>query len=302
VSVDAIITGEAVALDLRLARAGSRCLAFAIDAAVVTGLLIAGIYLVVTAVLPHVIDTGGDVALASAALLVTVVGVVVGYPVAFETVTRGRSLGKLALGLRVVRDDGGPIRFRQALVRGLTGFFELYSFSGVPALIVSLASRQGKRVGDYLAGTIVLQERVPSRVGFVPPMPPPLAGWAAASDLSRVTDGLALAIRQFLARAEQLNPEARWDMEVRLASAVVAAVSPPPPPGTPPWAVLAAVLAERRRRQEQRLQFDAAARAAETARQAGASRVGASQQQTADAPPTTDAPPVIGPGGFAPPA
>ena len=47
--------------------------------------------------------------------------VFLGYPVAMETLTRGRTLGKMALGLRVVRDDGGPITFRQALVRGLVG-------------------------------------------------------------------------------------------------------------------------------------------------------------------------------------
>ena len=56
--------------------------------------------------------------------IVAVVLVVVGYPVALETLLRGRTLGKLALGLRVVRDDGGPVGFRQALVRGLAGVIE----------------------------------------------------------------------------------------------------------------------------------------------------------------------------------
>ena len=44
-----------------------------------------------------------------------------GYPVGIEMLTRGRSAGKALLGLRVVRDDGGPVRFRQALTRGLVG-------------------------------------------------------------------------------------------------------------------------------------------------------------------------------------
>ena len=58
----------------------------------------------------------------------------------------------MALGLRVVRDDGGPIRFRHALVRGLVGVVEIWLTVGAVALVVSLASSQGKRLGDFLAG------------------------------------------------------------------------------------------------------------------------------------------------------
>jgi uncharacterized RDD family membrane protein YckC len=244
---DAIVTGEAVALELRVARAGSRMLAFAIDLAPLFGMLfLTGLLLGFT------LSGTGDPALAATGLIVTLVFCFVALPVAVETLSRGRSLGKLALGLRVVRDDGGPIRFRHAFVRGITGLFELYMFSGIPALITSLASRQGKRVGDYLAGTMVLQERVPARP--VPPvaMPPPLAGWAATADLTRVPDSLALAARQYLGRAADLHADARSRLETQLATAMAAVVAPPPPRGTPGWALLAAVLAERRRRVELR--------------------------------------------------
>ena len=57
-----------------------------------------------------------DSALSAAVLLIFTVLVIVGYPVVFETATRGRSVGKIAMGLRVVSDDGGPERFRQAAV------------------------------------------------------------------------------------------------------------------------------------------------------------------------------------------
>src|SRR5690349_4112208 len=56
-------------------------------------------------------------------------------PAAVETFTRGRTLGKLALGLRVVRDDGGPITARHAIVRSLVGFVEVYVLLGTPALV-----------------------------------------------------------------------------------------------------------------------------------------------------------------------
>src|SRR5579862_2842350 len=97
-----------------------------------------------------------------AALLVTAIVVsFVGYPVVFETLSRGRTLGKLALGLRVVSDDGGPVRFRQALVRGLAGVVECWGVLGVPAVITSMLSARGKRLGDIFAGTFVLRERAP---------------------------------------------------------------------------------------------------------------------------------------------
>ena len=54
-------------------------------------------------------------------LIIFTVLTLVGYPLVFESATRGRSLGKMAMGLRVVSDDGGPERFRQALFRALAG-------------------------------------------------------------------------------------------------------------------------------------------------------------------------------------
>jgi hypothetical protein len=175
-----------------------------------------------------------------------------------ETTTRGRSLGKLALGLRVVREDGGPVRFRHSFVRALLGVVEIWLSFGSIALIASLSSRQGRRLGDQLAGTFVVRERVPVAGHPVAPMPPALAGWAAGLDLSRLPDDLALAARQFLTRAGELSPAAREDMGSRIASAVAAVTAPAPPTGTPPWAFLAAVLAERRRRELARMGVPAA--------------------------------------------
>ena len=73
-------------------------------------------------------------------------------PTTVDTLTRGRSLGKLAMGIRIVRDDGGPLVFRQSLVRALVGIVELWLTFGTVALICSIVHPQGKRVGDILAG------------------------------------------------------------------------------------------------------------------------------------------------------
>ena len=192
---------------------------------------------------------GTNSAVQSTVLIVGLVACTLGYPVAFETLWHGRTLGKAAMGLRVVRDDGGPIRFRQAFVRGLAAVFleKLGLTLGLLALILIVAGASKKRLGDHLAGTIVLQERVPGRLEAPVAMPAPLAGWAASLDLSAVDDALALRMRQFLDRAGEFTPDARAGLEHQLATEVVAKVGAPPP-HTPGWAIISAVLAERRRR------------------------------------------------------
>ena len=242
-----LVTGEAVVLEMRLAKLASRSLALAIDLAVQLGLFVLGL-VVLGGTVSFV-----DESLAAALGLLFYLAVIVGYPVAFETLTHGRSLGKMALGLRVLREDGGPERFRHAFVRALLGVVEIWLTFGTVALISSLASAQGRRVGDYLAGTVVVHERMPVRASPVASMPPQLAGWAARLDLSRVPDDLALAVRQFLARAPELSPPVRDQMGASLAAALAQVTAPPPPPGVPVWAFLSAVIAERRNRELSRL-------------------------------------------------
>jgi uncharacterized RDD family membrane protein YckC len=251
-----LVTGEAVVLDLRLARLASRGLAFAVD------LLIQLVGLVILLFILAAAASGLDSALIGALSIVIAVFVFVGYPVTLETLTRGRTVGKLALGLRVVREDGGPIRFRQALVRGVVWFFVdfwVFGRAGAVAIFVSLASAKGKRVGDYLAGTVVVRERVTAAVGSAIGMPPGLAAWASELDVMAVPDGLALAVRQYLNRYGELNEGARASLGGQLAAQVSEYLGVPVP--TDGWAptYLSAVLAQRRAREQSRLRQPTAA-------------------------------------------
>ena len=242
-----VVTGEAVLLDVRAASFASRAVSGAID------LAIAGITLFVMAFVAAGLASSLDEAAASALLLVVLVAVAVGLPVLVETVTRGRTLGKLVMGLRTVRDDGGPIRLRHAVVRALVGFVEIYLLMGVPALICSLLSPRSQRLGDLAAGTYVVRERAARQASSMAHLPPHLAGWVHASDIGRLPDALALSVRQFVSRAPGMHPGAREAMARQLAQAVSAHVAPAPPAGTHPEDFLAAVLAERRRRDLERL-------------------------------------------------
>jgi uncharacterized RDD family membrane protein YckC len=246
-----VITGEAVALELPVASFPSRTAALLLDMIAQLALLLIVVIVLVGASGSVSSDYG------AAAFVTAYVLVLVAYPTAFETLSRGRTPGKMALGIRVIGDDGSPVRFRQALVRALVGVFEIWTVVLAPvALITSIISARGKRVGDLFAGTYVIQERVPARralpIEFAV-VPPPLAAWAQLLQVSSLADQTAEAAGGYLRRFTELSPQARDSLGVQLANAVAAQVSPPPPAGTPPAAYLSAVLAVRREREQARL-------------------------------------------------
>jgi uncharacterized RDD family membrane protein YckC len=251
---DYLVTGEAVALDLPAASFGSRIASGLIDivATVATAFVLV---LLLSIVLVQV-----DAALAEALVIAAMILLFLLGPSLLETLTRGRSLGKLALGLRTVRDDAGPISFQHAFVRSLIGFVEIYLFSGVPAFFSALLSDRGKRLGDHAAGTYVIRERFALQLPAPALMPWQLQHWAAAADIAPLPVPVALAVRQFLSRAHEISPQARAVLGQRLTEQVQPFVSPAPPPGTPAEAFLTAVLVSRRDRDLARLQREAALR------------------------------------------
>jgi len=247
-----LVSGEGVVLELDHAGAGSRTIAALIDAAV----QIAAFIILITV---DVFALGDDSASDAAIVITELVAILAGYPIIMEWLTRGRTLGKMAMGLRVVRDDGGPIGFRAALVRGLSGFLlekpgiVLGGLGIAIGLLTMTFSSESKRIGDYLAGTFVVRERVGNSSATTAPaftVPYYLQPWAVALDLSRLDDQLALNIRQFVLRAHQLTPAAREQLGMQLAGRLLTLIAPPPPYGTPIPLILTTVLAERRRRAE----------------------------------------------------
>lgn len=238
-----ILIGEGVALDARPASFATRAVGALLD------ITIQALLVVVLAIVVPAAAGDLDGALLAALTITLVVLVLVVLPTTVETLTRGRSVGKLVVGIRVVRDDGGPVRFRHAVLRALVGVGEIWLTAGSVALLTSLAHPQGKRVGDLLAGTYAVRVRGGQFALPPVPMPPDLAAWASRTDIRRLPDGLALSARQFLGRATSLNPSSRAALGLRLAAEVEAYVAPGPPPGTHPERFLAAVLAERRDRE-----------------------------------------------------
>lgn len=241
------VIGEAVAVELPVATVVARVASRLIDLvamALVLGALLLG------AVLASVDFSG---AVQRTVTLLTVITVVIVLPAALETFTRGKSVGRYALGLRVVRDDGGPVTGRQAVLRAVTGVVEFTVAAGGPSLVCAIVTPRAKRLGDLAAGTYAISERHTVRLPEPAMMHPGLAAWARQADIGVLPTGLALAIRQFLARSATFTPQARDQIGRQLLAETMGHVSPAPPPGWHHEYVLAAVLADRRRRDTDRL-------------------------------------------------
>lgn len=245
----AFVSGEAVRLALAPAGVGSRTIAATIDG------VIQAVTLFALALIDVQVAGRADAAALAALLIVELVAVLAGYPIIAEWLSGGRTLGKAALGVRVVRDDGGPIGFRHALVRGLAGLVLekpglLFPLTTIAGVVTISSSAREKRIGDMLAGTVVLNERS-GRQGLLQLphwVPPYLQAWVLSLDLHRLDDRLALQIRQFVSRANEMTLPAQHALGEQLRRRLLEITSPPPPPGTPTPALLMSVLVERRRR------------------------------------------------------
>lgn len=244
---DDLVTGEGVAVEVPAASVAARMASGLIDVVLAVVLLIGGIIAFGVALGDASDAMVGIVGIAWSTIVIVVL------PATLETTTRGRTLGKLALGLRVVRDDGGPITARHAIVRALVAYVEVYILTGVPALLAAMIHPRGKRLGDMAAGTMVVSQRARLRLTAPPVVHPSLQQWAVGADVAALPSGLTVAVRQFLSRAPSLSPESRHRLGVELLHTTLPHVSPPPPSGHHPEVVLAAIVAERRRRDLDRL-------------------------------------------------
>ena len=237
-----IVTGEAVALDVRPTSWPLRALGALIDWLCELGLFLALMF----GVLAFGI-VSGDGAMSRALLIIDLVLSFVIVPTVLETATRGRSVGRFAIGSRIVRDDGGAIAMRHAFIRALSGVVEIVFTLGGLAAVVGLLNRRSKRVGDLLAGTVSQHERVPRPPSNAVAVPESLTDWAAIADVGRLPDPLARRIAAFLAQAPRMVPASRQ----RLATALAAEAAPYVAPlvEAPPEELLAAVAAIRRDRE-----------------------------------------------------
>jgi uncharacterized RDD family membrane protein YckC len=241
-------TPEGISLEFVLAGLGSRFAAYLLDLVIQVVFIAASAVAIGLATGSHPTETGrlvddGFVSLLSALALI-------GYFVVCDLLFEGRSIGKRAAGIRVVRSGGGPIGFWSSLVRNILRLvdgipFPLYLVGSV--LILATTRRQ--RLGDLAADTVVVRvRRAADRQLGVPPwtspeqwsgavapgygqipgpgwLPPHLAHW----DVSGVSDQDLSVARLFLANRFGYTPEARARLALRIAFQLWPSVAGAPP-------------------------------------------------------------------------
>lgn len=223
--VSTIETPERITVEMPLAGVGTRAIAYLIDLAwQVIPLIFLGV--IAFAILPSearpseffATDERGqlDVPLAAFAFMSMVVFVTnFGYFALFELHWKGQSPGKRALGIRVVRDGGLPVDGRAALVRNLLRSIDILPGTYLVGIFTLLLGGQGKRVGDYAAGTLVVRE-------LTQPEPVAEGESRAAPRADVLTPAERSLVTEFLRRRHGFSPAARArlaaDLTQRLAN------------------------------------------------------------------------------------
>jgi len=235
------VTPDAVAIDLEVATIGSRGIAYLLDLA-----LFAVVFLVLS-LLQLALSGGGwfDRGFGIAVTLVLAFVWQFGYPIGFETLWHGRTLGKAAVGLRVITVEGGPVGIRHAAIRAFTAPIELLFTSGLLACVSSFVSPRAQRLGDLAAGTLVVRERRIARevapASF--PVPAGAEAFVPGLDTSRVGPREYGLVRDVLLRAPELTEPARTTVLREVADVIAPRVRPDPPAGITPEVYLQAVAA-----------------------------------------------------------
>ncbi len=233
-----IETPEQIPLEFQLAGIGSRFLALALDTLIQ---IAAGIVLVmVAAVISAEIEKQAQSWLWA---LVVLGGFLIqfAYFALFEALWNGQTPGKRSVHLRVIKESGRVITPYEAIARNLLRLVD--SLPGIYAvgIVSALLSSRSKRLGDYLAGTVVVHERPIEqklRVGWsLTPAPAPnpaRATTGAASaldpgiDLSRLSPDEFQLVESFLERRLQLGPEVRREMARRISDRIASKLDLPP--------------------------------------------------------------------------
>lgn len=244
-----LLSGEAVAIDAQPLGFMLRATGALID--MIVGFVVYGLIIFMTLWL----GSNGLLSDATSRIL-GIVGLVVSFvvlPLTMEVALKGRSLGKLAVGGRIVRADGGAIGFRHSFIRAMLGVLEIYMTVGALAVLTGVFTPRSQRLGDLVAGTYSQRVRTPRLVPRVPVLPPALAAWAQVADVARLPDRLARRISQFLQSAPKMVPAARE----RVARDLLAEAAPfvSPIPSAPAEMTLAGISVLRRERERRALEI-----------------------------------------------
>ncbi|MCR6663693.1 MAG: RDD family protein [Luteimonas sp.] len=193
-TVREVHTPEGVALHLPAAGAIPRAYAWLLD------LAIRGALLALVSIILRLLGAFG-----AGVYAIVLFFVVWAYYVAFEALWDGQTPGKRALGLRVVAVNGAPIGWMASFVRNLLRTVDMLPFGYGAGLACSLSDPWGRRLGDIVAGTVVVHA---SRERHA--TPPAIASIHAPA--MPLQPGEQAAVIAFADRANTLTPQRQQEL------------------------------------------------------------------------------------------
>jgi uncharacterized RDD family membrane protein YckC len=223
-----ISTPEGVELHLLLAGAASRFVSAIVDILIQIVLLLCVALILASVSSTDLGQSGGIAALIWAVISF---GVVTSYDVFFEVLNSGRTPGKMLNGLRVVRVGGHPVTFLTSAIRNSLRVLDFLPTTYLLGAIVILSTRKNQRIGDVVAGTLVVREVTPAPVAPVAvpaasySQPTPFGTW----DTSKITREEIGAVRQFLSRRDSIEWKARFQIAETMADRLAPKVAGAPP-------------------------------------------------------------------------
>ncbi len=212
-------TPEQIALEFPLAGIGSRFLAIAFDTllqVVVTVLAFLAL-LALIVVVPRTVEHVSGSAIPALMVLFWFL-IYWGYFAIFEIVWKGQTPGKRRAGIRVIHRSGRPLNAFEAIARNFMRVVD-----GLPALygvgiVTMMLNRYQRRLGDYVAGTVVVHDRVSTGTPHVLNEVRSMGALAGAT--RKITPDELVVIESYLQRRFELPPEVRLAASQRLVAMV----------------------------------------------------------------------------------
>ncbi|MBX7173881.1 MAG: RDD family protein [Pyrinomonadaceae bacterium] len=243
-----IETPERVQLAFALASIGNRFLAVVVDHFIqfFTIFVIAWTFISISGLGDTINEKGGLYTVAQemskwtiAIMIIVLFLIFAGYFVFFEWVWNGQTPGKRLMKLRVIREDGRPVTFWEALARNLLRLFDTFPGFVIPVYSIGLVtifmSNRDQRLGDLFAGTVVVRERTDEAPTFAETFSNPTADAAFrrvqkqtlfTGDLKGITDAEMEVVETFLRRRWDLSERQRIWMAWRVALPIMYKIKP----------------------------------------------------------------------------
>jgi uncharacterized RDD family membrane protein YckC len=218
-----IETPEQTSLEFPLAGVGSRCMALLLDSLIQ---LIVFLLLILLLALFRYMSPGGETGLglgglwAQAIIYFVIFLIYYGYFAFFESIWNGQTPGKRVAHLRVIQESGRPIQVWQAFARNLMRIVDSIPFCYAVGMTSALISKQNRRLGDFVAGTVVVHERPLTKiaVGWASAAPDVIAGPVLGA--SRLSLEEVRLIEAFLERRNSLAEDVRFRMARQIAGRI----------------------------------------------------------------------------------